>query len=132
MGAVLDKVIGPDMVRTFGSQTDARPVVQPEPSFLSLLLRHFKPLTPPDPLDPLMVHTPACVVEQTGDCPVAIAAILARQLDDVCGQLTFIAPALWNLSLLRTVLTKSAASAAFGYAEVLPDLINALATTRRA
>lgn len=59
VGAVLDEVIRPDVVGVFWPQPDARSVSKPEPPFLGLLLRHFQPLLPPDPLDPLLVHPPA-------------------------------------------------------------------------
>src|ERR687897_861847 len=36
MGAVLDEVVGPDVVRTLGPQPEARPVRQPEPAELAL------------------------------------------------------------------------------------------------
>ncbi len=38
-GMILDEVIRPDMVGAFGSEPNAGAVVQPEPSFLLLLLR---------------------------------------------------------------------------------------------
>src|SRR6202035_6190993 len=36
MGALLDKVVGPDMVGTLRSQPDARSVIEPQPSTLGL------------------------------------------------------------------------------------------------
>ncbi len=51
---------------------------------------HFQPLPPPDPLHPLLVHEPAGVPQQGGDAPVAVAAILSGQCDDVGGQRGFI------------------------------------------
>ncbi len=59
MRAILDEVIGPDMVGIFWSQPDAGSVIEPEPPFLRLLLWDFEPLLPPDSLDPLLVHSPA-------------------------------------------------------------------------
>jgi hypothetical protein len=53
MGAVLDEVVTPDVVGILRPQPDARAIVEPEPPFLGLLLRHFQPLPPPDRLDPL-------------------------------------------------------------------------------
>jgi hypothetical protein len=60
MGAVLDEVVGPDVVAMLGPQPDARSVRQPEPSALGLLPGDLQPLASPDPLDPLVVDEPAC------------------------------------------------------------------------
>jgi hypothetical protein len=55
MGAVLDEVATPDVVGILWPQPDARAIIEPEPPFLGLLLlRHFQPLLPQDPLDPLL------------------------------------------------------------------------------
>ena len=61
VGAVLDEVIGPDMVRPLGAQSHARAVRQPEPATFRLPLWDLQPLAPPDPLDPLVVDHPARV-----------------------------------------------------------------------
>ena len=47
VGSVMHKVIRPDMVAILWTQSDARPIVHPEPSFLWLFHWHFKPLTSP-------------------------------------------------------------------------------------
>src|SRR5918997_6192434 len=48
MGTVLDKVVGPDVVRVLGPQPEARSVRQPEPATLGLLGRDLEPLAAPD------------------------------------------------------------------------------------
>jgi hypothetical protein len=78
-------VVGP-----LGSEPDAGAVVQPEPSFLLLLLWNLQPFTSPDALDPFVVHVPARVVQQARHHAVAIAPVLVGQLDDVVGQTLFI------------------------------------------
>ena len=75
MGAVLDEVVGPHVVRMLRAQPDARAVRQPEPAALRLPRRHFEPLPPPDPLDPLGVHQPAGRAQQGCDAPIAVATI---------------------------------------------------------
>ena len=52
MGAILDEVIRPDMVRPLGAQPQARAVRQPEPAAFGLFGGDFQPLAPPDPLVP--------------------------------------------------------------------------------
>src|SRR3712207_5161911 len=83
MGAILDEVVTPDVMGIFRTQPDAGSVIEPEPSFLGLLLWHFQPLPPPDPLDPLLVHKPAGLPQKSCDPAVAVAAVLGGQGDDV-------------------------------------------------
>src|SRR5262249_51326999 len=53
VGAVLDKVVGPDMIALLRPQPNARSVGQPEPAALGLLMGDLQPLTLPDTLDHL-------------------------------------------------------------------------------
>ena len=78
VGAVLDKVIGPDMIALLRPQPDARSVGQPEPAPLGLLMGDLQPLALPDTLDPLVVDCPARLAQQFGDLAIAIAAVLPR------------------------------------------------------
>lgn len=58
VSAILDEVVGPDVVGIFRPQPHAGPVMEPEPAFLRLFERHLEPLPPPDPLHPFDVHRP--------------------------------------------------------------------------
>ena len=40
-------------------------------------LKDLQPLTPPDPLDPLVVDDPACLLQQPGNLAIAVAAVFA-------------------------------------------------------
>lgn len=73
------------MIGMLWPEPDTGPVIQPQPPFVRLLLRYFKPLTPPDPLNPLMVHMLASLVQQSCHTTVAVTAIGASQLNDICG-----------------------------------------------
>src|SRR5262249_17760169 len=66
VGAVLDKVVGPDMIALLRTQPNARSVGQPEPAALGLLMGNLQPLTLPDTLDPLVVDCPARLAQQRG------------------------------------------------------------------
>ena len=59
MGTISDEVIGPNMIGTLWSQTNAGAVVEPQTPAFRLLCGHFQPLASPDPLDTLLVHPPA-------------------------------------------------------------------------
>ena len=77
------------MVEMFAPQPYARSVVQPEPAFLGLSLRDFKPFTP-DPFCVLMIYVPASVVRHPGDHVTTKAPELSGQFDDVLRQPLFI------------------------------------------
>ena len=87
---VLDEVVGPDVVRPLRPQPDAGSVIEPKPALLRLFPWHLQPLAPPDPLDPLLVHGPARLVQERRDPAVAVAAVGRRQLDDVRRQLRLV------------------------------------------
>ena len=82
LGAIHDKVVGPDMVAVLGPEPNAGAVIEPQPGPLGLLAGNLEPLPTPDPLHALVVHIPARVSEQARDPAVAIAAILGSQVED--------------------------------------------------
>ena len=142
MCPVLDEVVGPDVVRALRPEPNARPVVQPEPPLLSLLLWDLQPFTSPlaivlgpmadkgFPLDPLVVHVPASVVQQTRHHAIPIAPVLVGQLDDIVGKTLFVGTALRDLALRGSVLAKCTAGAALGYAKLLAHVVDAFAAAK--
>ena len=123
MGAVVDEVIGPDMVRTLRPKPDAGAVVQPQPTPLRLPRRNLQPLPPPDPLHPLGVHPPARLAQQRRDPAIPVATVLTRQLDDVGGQPRLVGAAPRRLALRGAVLAEGAPGPAL--ADAVPDRPNA-------
>ena len=91
LGSVADKVIAPYVVAPLRPQPYTGTVVQPQPSSRPLLLRHFQPLSPPDPLDPILTHLPACpsqrlafLASQTGRSKsFYLREIIERSLEDM-------------------------------------------------
>ncbi len=72
------------MVWPLGTKSDAGSVREPQPAALRLLGGNFQPLAPPDPLDPFVVDDPAGGRSQKfRDLPIAIAAILTGELNDL-------------------------------------------------
>ena len=128
----LDEVIGPDVVGAFRPEPDAGAVIEPEAALLQLFPGDFQPFALPDPLNPLVVHLPARLVQHAGDHAIAVATIVAGQLDHVLGQAFLVRATLRDLALGRAVLAKSAAGPAFGDAVNLPHVVDAPTTTRRA
>lgn len=121
VGPALDEVVGRDMVRPLWPQTDAGPIVEPEPTSPGLLLRNLQPLPPPDALHPLRVHHPADIPKQGRDPSVAVAPALRGKRDDLCGLRVSISPPTWQFSLCRAMLTEHATRGG----ELLSDVVDA-------
>ena len=132
MGALLEKVVRPDLVGALGSQPNAGSVIQPQPGALGLSDGDLQPLAPPDPLDPLVIDQPAGLAQQLGNLAIAVAAILPDQLDDVGGQPRFILTAPRDLALRRAMLTESRAGTTLGYRQCAANMLDAGAATRGA
>ena len=80
--AMMNEVIGPDMVSMLGPSPDAGPIVQPQSPPLWLLLRYFQAFLPPEPFGSLVVNIPAFPSKQRCDPSIAVAAELCSQRDD--------------------------------------------------
>jgi len=132
MSAVLDEVVGPDVIAVLGPEPDTGAVAQPEATALRLPGGNLQPLASPDPLDPLVVDEPAGPAQQLGDLAIAIAAILAGQLDDVGGQPLFIVTASRDLALCRAMLAERRTGATLGDRQLPSNMLNAGAATRGA
>ena len=124
-----DEVVGPDVVGPAGAQAHARAVVEPEVASLWLLLWDFQPLSPPDALNPLGVHRPACTAQEGVDPPIPVAAVDLGQLDDVSGQRRLIIAGAGLLALSRAVLAQDLAGPTFGNVVLRLHRLNASAAT---
>src|SRR3954470_15224338 len=60
MGVALHKVEAPDMVGPLRAETNARAVIEPQPTPWPVLSGNFEPLATPDALNPVLAHAPAC------------------------------------------------------------------------
>ena len=66
MRAMLDEVVGPDLVRPLRPQGRREPSLSQAWPF-RLMSRNLEPFTAPDPFDPLHGHRPTFTTEQGGD-----------------------------------------------------------------
>ena len=85
----------------------------------------LQPLTPPDPLDPLVVDDPAGLFQQSGNLAIAIAAILPGQSDQIGCEPFLVGVAPRHLALRRAVLPERCAGAALGDLQTLSNMIDA-------
>jgi hypothetical protein len=132
VGAILDKVVGPDVIAVLGPEPDTGAVVQPKPTALGLPGRNLEPLASPDPLDPFVVDEPTGPAQQLSDLAIAVAAIVPGQLDNVSGQPLFIVTAVRDLALCRAMLAERRTGAALGNAQLSSNMLDAGAATRGA
>jgi hypothetical protein len=133
MGAVLDDVVGPDVVGALRPQPDAGSVRQPQPPTFGLPPWDFQPLASPDPLDPLVVDDPARGrPQQLRDLAVAVTAIPPGEVDDVGGEPLLVVAAPRGLALRRAVLAERRAGATLGDPERSSNVLDAGAATRGA
>jgi hypothetical protein len=120
------------VIAVLGPEPDAGALVEPETAPLRPLGRHLEPLTPPDPFDALGVHDPPSIAQQGRDPPIAIAALLLRQRDDVGHEQVVIVFAPWRLALRRAMLSERRANAALGHGQLPLHMLDADAPTRGA
>ena len=132
VGAVLDEVVGPDVIAVLGTQPDAGSVRQPEPAALGLFMGDLQPLALPDPLDPFVVDDPARLLQQPGDLAITVAAVLAGQCDNVGGEPLFVFSAPRYLALCRAMLPERRTGAALGDMHDFSDLLDIGASARGA
>ncbi len=130
--AVLDKVIGPDMIAVLRPQPNARSVGQPEPAALGLLMGNLQPLTLPDTLDPLVVDCPARLAQQRGDLAIAVAAVLPGKLDNIGGETSLVVTTTRDLALRRAMLPERRTGTTLGDMQLRSHLLNAGTATRGA
>ena len=94
---------------------------------------NFQPFTPPDPLDPLVVDDPACLIPQhPRNLAITIAAILSGQRDDVGGQPLLVFKAPRYLALRRAMLAERRTGAALGYVKLTLHMLDASTAARGA
>jgi hypothetical protein len=132
MGALLEEVVGPDVVGALGPQPDARSVRQPQPAALGLSGGDLQPLASPDPLDPFVIDQPAGPAQQLGDLAIAIPAVLPGQLDNLVRQPGFVVTAPRHLALRRAMLAERRAGTTLGNRQRNSNMLDAGAATRGA
>jgi len=132
VGAILDEVIGPDMIALLRPQPDARSVGQPEPAALGLLMRDLQPLASPNTLDPLVVDDPARLAQELGDFAIAIAAVLPGKLDNIGCETLLVLTTARDLALRRAMLPERRTGATLGDAKLTTNMLDTGTPTRRA
>jgi hypothetical protein len=132
VSAVLDEVVGPDVIAVLGPEPDAGAVVQPKAAALGLPGRNLQPLASPDPLHPLVIDEPASPAQQFGDLAIAVAAVLPGQLYNVGRQPLLVITALRDLALCRAMLAERRTGTPLRDGQLPSNMLDAGAATRGA
>jgi hypothetical protein len=132
VGAVLNKVVGPDVITVLRAQPNTRSVGQPEPASFGLFIGDLQPLASPDTLDPLVVDYPARLPQQFGDLAIAVAAVLPGKLDNIGRETLLVVTTARDLALCRAMLPERRTGATLGDMQLRSDLLNAGTATRGA
>jgi len=130
--AILDEVVGPDVVRTLRSETNARSIVEPQTAPLGLFHWHFQPFPPPDPIDAFDVDPPAFGNQHLADAPVAVAAVPGCQPHNVSRQSRFVVGRLQMPPLRRTRLSDDRTRATLRDIQLRTHVLDARALPGRA
>ncbi len=120
------------MVATLRPQSHARAVVEPKPRSLRLLSRHLETFLTPDPLYALVVDAPAFSPEHGRDPPISVPSEPARQIDDPLDQTTLVIALLRPMTLRGSRLTEHLAGPTLRHTQKVTQVIDHLASTRRA
>ena len=82
--AIFDEVVRPHVIAMLRPKPNARAIGQPKPAALGLLGGNLQPLSPPNPLDALVVDDPSSRrPQQLRDLAITVAAVLPSQFDDI-------------------------------------------------
>ena len=124
MGAVLDKIVGPDVVAVFRPQANARSVGEPQAPVLGLSGGDLQTLAPPQALDPFVVELPSRSAQELRDLAIAVAAVLPRQSDHVGSQPLLVFRAPRHLALRRAMLPERRTGATLGHLQHRPNMVD--------
>ena len=111
----MDKLIELDMVAALWPQPYAGSVVQPETPLLRLCHWYFKPLSPPQAFNALVIDLPAGISQQSCDSTIPTSTILSDQFDHVCHKAIFIFAAPWSMSFHGSMLAKDTTNLTLGH-----------------
>ena len=129
---MMDEVVLPNMIEVLRLKTNARSVIEPEPTSHWLFHGNLEPLTAPQTFDPLVVQLPSCISQHACDTTINVTPIQTGPFDHVLNQTLLIVSGLRNIAVRRAMLLQDPAGAAFGNIEPTPHQVDTVATPLRA
>ena len=120
------------MIDVLRPETNARSVIEPEPTSHWLFHGNLEPLTKPQTFDLFVVHVPSRIYQHACDPTINVTPILTGPFDHVLNQTLLIVSGLRNIAVRRVILLQDLAGAAFGNIEPPPHQVDTIASTHAA
>ena len=112
------------MIDVLRPETNARSVIEPEPTSHWLFHGNLEPLTKPQTFDLFVVHVPSRIYQHACDPTINVTPILTGPFDHVLNQTLLIVSGLRNIAVRRAMLLQNPAGAAFGNIEPTPHQVD--------
>ena len=116
------------MIDVLRPETNARSVIEPEPTSHWLFHGNLEPLTKPQTFDLFVVHVPSRIYQHACDPTINVTPILTGPFDHVLNQTLLIGSALRKIAVRRAMPLQDPAGAAFGNTEPTPHQVDAVAS----
>ena len=120
------------MIDVLRPVTNARSVIESEPTSHWLFHGNLEPLTAPQVFDPFVVQLPFRISQHGCDPTITVISILTGPFDHVQNQMLLIVSGLRNIAVHRVILLQDLAGAAFGNIEPPPHQVDTIASTHAA
>ena len=120
------------MIDVLRPETNARSVIEPEPTSHWLTHRNLEPLTAPQTFDLFVVQVPSRIYQHGCDSTINVTPILTGPFDHVLDQTVLIVSGLPNIAVRRAMLLRDPAGAAVGNIEPTPHQVDTLVSPREA
>ena len=120
------------MIDVLRPETNARSVIEPEPTSNWLFHGNLEPLTAPQTFDLFVVQVPSRIYQHGYDPTINVTPILTGPFDHVLNQTLLIVSGLRNIAVRRAMLLQDPASAAFGNTKPTPHQVDTVAPPRGA
>ena len=115
------------MIDVLRPETNARSVIEPEPTSHWLFHGNLEPLTAPQAFDPFVVQLPFRISQHGCDPTITVTPIMTGPFDHVLNQAFLIVSGLRNIAVRRAMLLQDPAGAAFGNIEPTPHQVDTVA-----
>ena len=102
------------MIDVLRPETNARSVIEPEPTSHWLTHRNLEPLTAPQTFDLFVAQVPSRIYQHGYDPTINVTPVLTGPFDHVLNQTLLIVSGLRNIAVRRAMLLQDPAGAAVG------------------
>ena len=113
MSTTENEVVTPHVIPMLRSKTNARTIVEPQPTTLRLLRWNFQPVTPPQSLNSCVIYTPSFLTKHHCDATIAVTTKGRCQIGHPFHQPGFIIRNMQSPTLRRSRLAENTARSAF-------------------